>query len=79
MKKQSVKPAAKLGLGLIDPSKIRVWLFALATACLGICVVISILAIWRYVGSQSAFKTMASCGVLFAGALLFDQLNKKFG
>ena len=79
MSKRTEKPLAKLNLGLIDPEKIRVWLFALATVCLAICVLISILAIWRYVGSQSAFKTMASCGVLFAGALLFDQLNKKFG
>lgn len=65
--------------GVIDPKKVKTGLFVMSVICLAICVVVSILAIWDYVGNHSAFKMIASSGVLIAGASLFELLNKKFG
>ncbi len=65
--------------GIIDPNRVRKGLFALSSACVGACVVISILAIWDYVGNQAAFKSLASCAVLVAGGGLFEILNRTFG
>jgi len=67
------------GGGVIDPAKVKTGLFILSSACVAICVVMSILAIWDYIGNDAAFKMIASCGVLGAGAVLFDLLNRKFG
>ena len=65
--------------GVIDPGKVKTALFILSSGCVAICVVMSILAIWDYVGNDAAFKMIASSGVLGAGAVLFDLLNRKFG
>ena len=65
--------------GVLNPNGVRKALFALSALCVLACVVMSILAIWDYVGNQAAFKMLASSGVLFAGGLLFELLNHKFG
>lgn len=65
--------------GIIDTRKVRKVLFALSTACIFACVVVSILAIWDYVGNQSAVKFLASCLVLMAGGALFEAMNRTFG
>ena len=65
--------------GVIDPHKVRRLLFALASTCVAACVLVSILAIWDYVGNQSAYKFLASCAVLVAGGTLFEILNRTFG
>ncbi len=65
--------------GVLPIQRVKTGLFALASACVLLCVVMSILAIWNYVGNASAYKTAASCAVLVVGAALFDQLNRHFG
>ena len=71
--------AGKPSRGVIDANRVRKALFVLASICVGACVVISILAIWDYVGNQAAFKFLASCAVLVGGGILFEQLNRAFG
>ena len=65
--------------GIIDTRKVRKVLFAVSTVCIFACVVVSILAIWDYVGNQSAVKFLASCLVLMAGGALFEAVNRTFG
>ncbi len=65
--------------GVVDANRVRKGLFVLASLCVGACVLISILAIWDYVGNQSAFKFLASCAVLVGGGVLFEVLNRWFG
>jgi uncharacterized membrane protein YjjP (DUF1212 family) len=65
--------------GIIDTRKVRKALFALSATCIFACVVVSILAIWDYVGNQYAVKFLASCLVLVAGGALFEAMNRTFG
>ena len=69
----------RVARGVLNPHSVRKALFALSAACVLACVVMSILAIWDYVGNDAAFKMLASCGVLVGGGLLFELLNHKFG
>lgn len=73
------RPSTTGQRGVIDPERVRKALFALASTCVLACVVISILAIWDYVGNASAYKMLASCGVLVGGGTLFEILNRTFG
>lgn len=65
--------------GIIDTRKVRKALFILSSCCIFACVVVSILAIWDYVGNQYAVKFLSSCLVLIAGGLLFEGMNRTFG
>ncbi len=64
--------------GVIPLQQVKTGLFILASCCVLVCVVMSILAIWDYVGNGSAYKTVASCGVLVVGSALFERLNEYF-
>jgi Na+/proline symporter len=64
---------------IINPDKVRKALFTLASVSVLACVVISILAIWDYVGNASAYKMLASCAVMVGGGVLFAILNRVFG
>lgn len=65
--------------GVLPPRQVRKLLFAMSSVCVLACVVVSILAIWDYVGNDAAFKMLASCGVLIGGGMLFELLNARFG
>lgn len=65
--------------GVIDPRLVRLSSFAVSSAALLIATVMTILAIWDRVLEQTAWRAIATLGVLVASALLFNVVNEFFG
>jgi len=59
------------------------FLFLLTTVCIFAAIVICILAIWDYMDSEVAFKSLATLGVILIGAMAYsaarEQLQEKPG
>lgn len=65
--------------GLLEKSTINRMLFILVAISLVFSVVMVILAIWDYVGRDVAWKTVATCGTIIGGGVLFSKINDYFG
>ena len=59
------------------------FLFLLTAVCIFTAIVICILAIWDYMDSDVAFKSLATIGVILIGAMAYsaahEQLHEKPG
>jgi NADH:ubiquinone oxidoreductase subunit 4 (subunit M) len=59
------------------------FLFLLSAICIFSAIVICILAIWDYMDSDVAFKSLATIGVILIGAMAYsaarEQLHEKSG
>ncbi len=64
--------------GYLDGHLVRRVTFWITTACLLIAVVATLLAIWRFTGTDTLWRTVATCLVIGAGALTFSWINGLF-
>ena len=52
--------------------------FWTTTVCVLVAVVVSILAIWQFTGSDALWRTVPTCAVIAAGTLAFSWINGLF-
>ncbi len=65
--------------GYLDGHVVRRFTFWTTTVCLMIAVVATLLAIWRFTGTDTLWRTVATSLVVGAGALTFSWINGLFG
>jgi hypothetical protein len=65
--------------GYLNPERVRSISFWTTSACILVAVVSSLLAIWRFTGTDILWRTVATCVVIAAGTLAFSFLNAIFG
>ena len=63
----------------MEKEKMNKFLFAVTGICIFIAVFVCILAIWDYVESDVAWKTVATVGVVLLGAMGFSSANEQLG
>jgi hypothetical protein len=59
--------------------RVVVFSFWITALCILIAVVASILAIWQFTGTDSLWRTVATCAVIGVGTLAFSSVNTLFG
>lgn len=64
--------------GFLNPRVVLTFAFWITTTCIVVAVVASILAIWRFTGTDALWRTVATCVVIGAGTLAFSLLNGLF-
>ena len=64
--------------GFLNPHLVLAFAFWITTVCMVVAVVASILAIWRFTGTDALWRTVATCAVIGAAALAFFFLNGLF-
>lgn len=64
--------------GFLNPTLVWQFAFWTTTVCLAIAVLASILAIWKFTGTDVLWRTVATCAVIGAGALTFSWVNTLF-
>ena len=65
--------------GVLDPRLVRLSSFAISSAGLLLATVVTLLAIWKQAQQDTAWRAIATLGVLVAAALLFNVVNEFFG
>lgn len=65
--------------GYLNPHVVHQVSFWTTTGCLVVAVVSSVLAIWRYTGTDVLWRTVATCVVIGSGTMLFSLANGLFG
>jgi hypothetical protein len=65
--------------GFLNPTLIRSAAFWTVSACVVVAVVASTLAIWQFAGTDTLWRTVATCAVIGAGTLIFSLINGLFG
>jgi hypothetical protein len=73
----SVRPPAPRR-GYLSPAVVKHFSFWTITACIGIAVVASVLAIWEFTGTDALWRTVATCAVIGMGTLTFSWVNGLF-
>jgi NO-binding membrane sensor protein with MHYT domain len=56
-----------------------VFSFWTTALCILIAVVASILAIWKFTGTDALWRTVATCAVIGVGTVAFSFVNSLFG
>jgi hypothetical protein len=64
--------------GYLKPALVAQFSFWTMTVCVLIAVVMSILAIWQFTGTDALWRTVATCAVIAAGTLAFSWINGLF-
>jgi len=75
---QSTRPGSN-GRGYLDPRAVRSFSFWITSACILVAVVASLLAIWRFAGTDILWRTVATCAVIGSGTVAFYWVNVLFG
>ena len=65
--------------GFLNPKRVIVFSFWTTTVCISVAVLASILAIWKFTGTDALWRTVATCVVVGAGTVAFSWLNTLFG
>jgi hypothetical protein len=65
--------------GYLNPTLVRSVAFWITSACIIIAVLASLLAIWRFTGTDVLWRTVATCFVVAFGTLAFTFVNSLFG
>ena len=65
--------------GYLNPSLIRRISFWTTSACILVAVLASLLAIWKFTGTDVLWRTVATCLVIGAGVITFYGVNTFFG
>lgn len=58
---------------------VRTISFWTTSACILVAVVASLLAIWKFTGTDVLWRTVATCAVIGAGTVAFYWINVLFG
>lgn len=64
--------------GYLNPTLVRSIAFWLTSACIMIAVLASLLAIWRFTGTDVLWRTVATCFVVAFGTISFTFVNSLF-
>jgi hypothetical protein len=65
--------------GYLDPSSVRSFSFWITSACILVAVLASLLAIWKFTGTDVLWRTVATCLVIGSGTVAFYWVNVLFG
>lgn len=65
--------------GFLKPQMVRALSFWTTSISLLVAVVASLLAIWDFTGTDTLWRTVATCAVIGAGTMVFARLNTLFG
>ena len=65
--------------GVFQPRRVRLASFGVTSVGLLFATVITLLAIWNRASIDTAWRSIATLGVLVAAALLFNAVNAFFG
>ena len=65
--------------GYLNPTKVRSLSFWITSACILVAVLASLLAIWRFAGTDILWRTVATCAVIGSGTVAFYWVNVLFG
>jgi hypothetical protein len=64
--------------GYLNPALVARFSFWTTTVCVLVAMVVSILAIWQFTGTDALWRTVATCAVIGAGTLAFSWINGLF-
>lgn len=70
---------SKNGRGYLDPRAVRSFSFWVTSACILVAVLASLLAIWKFAGTDILWRTVATCAVIGSGTVAFYWVNVLFG
>jgi hypothetical protein len=65
--------------GFLNPRAVRALAFWITSLCILVAVAASLLAIWKFTGTDVLWRTVATCAVVGAGTLTFWWANTLFG
>jgi hypothetical protein len=65
--------------GFLNPEMVRSISFWITSACILIAVLASLLAIWKFAGTDILWRTVATCAVIGSGTVAFYWINVLFG
>ncbi len=65
--------------GFLNARMVRGLSFFTASMCILVAVVASLLAIWKFTGTDVLWRTVATCAVVAGGAMTFSWINIIFG
>lgn len=65
--------------GFLDPEMVRGISFWITSACILVAVLASLLAIWKFAGTDILWRTVATCLVIGSGTVAFYWINVLFG
>ncbi len=65
--------------GFLNARMVRGLSFFTTSMCILIAVVASLLAIWKFTGTDVLWRTVATCAVVAGGAMTFAWVNILFG
>ena len=65
--------------GYLDPRTVRSFSFWITSACILVAVLASLLAIWKFAGTDILWRTVATCLVIGSGTVAFYWVNVLFG
>jgi hypothetical protein len=65
--------------GYLNPSLVRSVSFWITSACILVAVLASLLAIWKFAGTDILWRTVATCAVIGSGTVAFYWINVLFG
>ncbi|MDQ5843708.1 MAG: hypothetical protein M3539_00240 [Acidobacteriota bacterium] len=65
--------------GYLDPQRVRSFSFWITSACILVAVLASLLAIWKFAGTDILWRTVATCAVIGSGTVAFYWVNVLFG
>jgi hypothetical protein len=65
--------------GYLDHQRVIAIAFWVVAASIVVAVLAAVLAIWQFTGTDALWRTVATCVVVGAGAVVFAWLNMFFG
>lgn len=65
--------------GFLNIRMVRGLSFFITSICILIAVVASLLAIWKFTGTDVLWRTVATCAVVAGGAVTFSWVNILYG
>jgi hypothetical protein len=65
--------------GVFDPKRVRFVSFSVISLGLFGTALLCVLAIWNYASRDTAWRALATLGVLSAAAVVFTAINEMFG
>jgi membrane protein YdbS with pleckstrin-like domain len=65
--------------GYLNPRTVRSFSFWITSACILVAVLASLLAIWKFAGTDILWRTVATCAVIGSGTVAFYWINVLFG
>jgi hypothetical protein len=69
----------KQARGFLNPSLVRSISFWITSVCILVAVLASLLAIWKFAGTDILWRTVATCAVIGSGTVAFYWVNVLFG